>query len=77
MSLTVGVIYVTKDSQGFPEGTRIEFIGGPDDDLFTDGYSIEYYDQSEVLRSPDQSPIECSEIMQVAKAKAMSGFDPD
>lgn len=77
MSLTVGVIYEAKGNEGFPQGTRMEFIGGPDDDLFTDGYSIEYYDQSEVLRSPDQSPIECSEFIQVAKSKAMSGYDPD
>lgn len=77
MSLILGVIYETKDSSGFPKGTRMEFIGGAEDDVFTDGLSIEFYDQSEVLRSPDQSPIECSEVIQVAKSKAMSGYDPD
>lgn len=76
MSFTIGTIYRTRSSIGFPVGTRVEFIGGPDDDIFTDGESIEYFDPSEVLRDPDQSPIECSEVIQEAKAKAMAGYDP-
>jgi hypothetical protein len=55
----------------------MEFIGGPDDDIFTDGFSMEYYDSSEVLRSSNQEPLEISEVMQRAKAKTMSGYDPD
>lgn len=77
MSFRLGTIYRTRSSVGFPVGTRVEFIGGPDDDIFTDGESIEYFDQSEVLRDPDQTPLECSEYIQVAKAKTMSGYEPD
>lgn len=77
MSLNLGTIYVTKNSEGYPKGTRVEFIGGPDDDIFTDGHTIEYFDSSEVLRSPDQTPLECTQYIQKAKAAAMSGIDPD
>lgn len=77
MSFRLGTIYRCRSSVGFPVGTRVEFIGGPDDDIFTDGESIEYFDQSEVLRDPDQTPLECSEYIQVAKSKTMSGYEPD
>ncbi|AHK11908.1 hypothetical protein CHOED_048 [Vibrio phage CHOED] len=77
MSLNLGTIYVTKSSDGFPIGTRVEFIGGPDDDCFTDGESIEYFSSEEVLRSSNQQSIECSPYIQQAKASTMSGFDPD
>lgn len=76
-NLVLGTIYEPKTSDGFPEGTRMEFIGGPDDDIFTDGWSMEYYDSSEVIRSSNQEPLEVSEVMQLAKAKTMSGYDPD
>lgn len=75
--LILGTIYEPKGDDGFPKGTRMEFIGGPDDDIFTDGYSMEYYGADEVIRSPNQEPLEVSEVMQRAKALTMSGYEPD
>lgn len=77
MSFVIGTIYTTKTSDGFPKGTRVEFIGGPDDDCFTDGQSIEYFSPEEVQRSPNQWPLEVSRVIQQAVAKAMAGFDPE
>lgn len=77
MSFVIGTIYHTLTSEGFPKGTKVEYIGGLDDDCFTDGESIDYYGPDEVQRSSNQAPIECSETIQLAKAKAMSGYDPE
>lgn len=77
MSFSLGTVYTTKNSDGYPKGTRVEFIGGIDDDCFTDGESIEYFGPDELTRAHSQEPIECNEYIQLAKAKAMSGFDPD
>lgn len=77
MSFVIGTIYTTKGDEGYPKGTRVEYIGGLDDDCFTDGESLEYFSPEEVQRSADQSPVECSEYIQSAKSKAMSGYDPD
>lgn len=77
MSFNLGTIYTTLESDGYPKGTRVEFIGGVDDDCFTDGETIEYFGPDEVRRSSNQGAIECSPYIQIAKSKAMSGIDPD
>lgn len=77
MSFNLGTVYTTKTSDGFPKGTRVEFIGGIDDDCFTDGEAIEYFSPDEVQRAHSQEPVECTAYIQLAKSKAMSGYDPD
>lgn len=77
MSFVIGTIYTTVGEDGYPKGTRVEYIGGLDDDCFTDGESVEYFSDEEVQRSPDQTPIECTETIQIVKSKAMSGYDPE
>lgn len=77
MPLNIGTIYeVRPDIPDYPEGLRLEFIGGPDDDVFTDGSLVEYFDEDEVRRSTNQTPLELTEVMQIAKSRAMSGYDP-
>lgn len=78
MSFQIGTIYeVTVDDTEVPLGARVEFIGGPDDDCFTDGLNIIYYGPDEVRRSSNQWSLETSKTIQQAVAKAMAGFDPE
>lgn len=77
MAFVLGTNYVTKTDVGYPKGTRIEFIGGENDDCFTDGRTVQYYSPEEVKRDSNQEPIECYGSIQLAKSKAMSGYDPD
>lgn len=71
----LGRIYVA--SGGFPEGTRVEFIGGPDNDIFTDGSSWTWLSPDEVHQCDDQSPIPYSSTMESEKTYALSGCEPN
>lgn len=75
--LIIGQLYVTNSHEGFPLGTRVEFIGGMDNDCFTDGESITYLGPEEVNRALNQEPLVCSETIQFAKARTMAGYDPE
>jgi hypothetical protein len=71
----LGRIYVA--SAGFPYGTRVEFIGGPENDIFTNGVSWTWLSADEVHQCDDQSPIPYSSLMESEKAVALSGSEPE
>lgn len=76
MSLQIGTIYeVTTDDCEFPIGTRVEFCGGIDDDVFSDGTSFDWLDESEVKRCSDQSPIDYDSAAQALRSKAQAGLE--
>lgn len=76
-TLNPGTIYVVKEEDtAIPQGTRVEFIEGPEGDMFTDGNTLEYYVSEEVSRSPDQTPLELSRDMSIARSYALSGIEP-
>ena len=61
----------------FPEGTRVEFIGGPDDDIFSDGNTWTWLDNSELMPCDDQSYISYTPLMGMQKSTALAGITPD
>lgn len=77
-NLRIGHIYevlgVVPD--GFPIGTRVEFIGGYDNDVFSNGYFWDYLDSDQVRLSEDQSPLEYSHAMSICRTQALNGEDP-
>lgn len=76
MSLQIGTIYEVKaDDCEFPQGTRVEFCGGIDDDVFSDGASFDWLSSEEVTRSTDQSPLEFDGAAQAVKSKAQAGME--
>lgn len=78
MSFQIGTIYeVLIDDEDFPKGSRVLFIGGEDDDCFTNGKSITYFSPEEVRRSSNQYPLETTEVIQQAIATAMTGYNPE
>lgn len=77
MKPQIGTIYETITSESdFPVGTRVEFIGGEDDDVYCDGILTDWLGNSDVHRSSDQSPLGYTKEMQLTRGRCMSGSDP-
>lgn len=76
MKLQQGTIYETIiEDCDFPIGSRVEFLGGVDDDVFSDGNLFDWLGAKEVKRSPDQTPLEYTEEAQVNHSRALSGLE--
>lgn len=83
-NLIIGRIYVARFSgnsnehDAFPDGTRVEFIGGPDDDIISNGEQWDFlgiYDSLE--QTDDQTPLAYSEQMAIGRSEAMTGEQPE
>lgn len=78
MRLKEGTIYeVIEEGLGVPIGTRMEFVGGASDDVFTDGEMYTYLYEEEVKRADNQTPLSLTKEMQAVKAGALAGYDPE
>lgn len=76
MSLQIGALYeVMAYDCEFPKGTIVEFCGGIDDDVFSDGTNFDWLDETEVQRSSDQSPLDYDAAAQTVKSKAQAGLE--
>lgn len=73
-TLNPGTIYeLLTDTEEYLKGSRWEFVCGADNDVFCNGMQCEYFGDDEVLRSPNQVPLEYSEEMQYTRASCLVG----
>lgn len=74
----LGRIYqvLTKDGT-IPKGSRVEYLGGAEDLLFSDGVEVDYFSEEEIGNCQDQTPLPFSVDMERARSQGNSGFDPE
>lgn len=77
-NLRIGRIYEVRGvvPDGFPVGSRVEFIGGYDNDVFTNGRFWDYLEPDQVRLSEDQTPLEFTSAMSHCRNQALNGEDP-
>lgn len=74
----LGRIYLVLTKDGtIPRGTRVEFLGGAEDLLFSDGVEVDYFSEEEIANCQNQSPLPFSVEMERARSQGNSGFDPE
>ena len=74
----LGRIYlVTAEDGSITKGSRVEFLGGADDMLFSDGTEVDYFSEEEIGNCQDQAPLQFTAAMERARSQGNSGYDPE